>query len=649
MKQVQIKSLTLKYFKGIKKQTVEFRPGQTFISGDNATGKTSIFDAFTWLLFGKDSLGKKEFDIKTLTPDNRPIPQVDHEVEGELMIDGRLVTLRKVYREVWGKTRGEAEVKLLRDETVCYWDGLDILVGEYNRRISDIIPEDLFRLVTDPSYFNKLNTSGKREILISLAGTISNEYLLETRPDLAEIINKVNGSDINDEMRKVANERKRLQDELKGIPGRIDTAYQLMPEEKDWDSIRKRIAEGENQIKAIDAKIIDMTSAGTEANEKAIKLLNEIGAKQREKAELQNTAEQKAQNYNNMLKNEAEVLNRQIENKKTLIYENEAEILRLQSIAKELTQRNETLRTEWRKINETTLQINPDDLACPTCGREYEPEQLFNIEGELTAKFNTRKKASLEDITSEGSINAHRIEDIKKQISELEIENHNTTDENIWLLLKIDENQKTAKAEVTSETTEETQLLDGDINDLQQQLEALKAHQSQPDTTELVQEKNAIQSELNQLNRELGAIEQIERTEKEIANLEKQQRDLSQRVAEIEQMEYRMAELGKLKLSETERLVNEKFQYVQFRLFKFQKNGGEELVCDAMVDGVPFDSLNSAARINAGLDIINALCRYHQINAPVFLDNAESVNKTIETKSQLIKFYVTKDKQLIFN
>ena len=254
----------------------------------------------------------------------------------------------------------------------------------------------------------------------------------------------------------------------------------------------------------------------------------------------------------------------------------------------------------------------------------------------------------METITNRGIANKNRIDALTAEIQGINELINDAEKERAELVKELIETQGTPRKEY--DETPEINKIKKDIIKLQQELkelEELKTSQQQPDTSSLMPKKNAIQSELNQLNRELGAIDQIDRTRKEIATLEKQQRDLSQRVAEIERTEYRIAELGKLKLSETERLVNEKFKYVQFRLFKFQKNGGEELVCDAMVDGVPFDSLNSAARINAGLDIINALCRYNQVNAPVFLDNAESVNKTIETKSQLIKFYVTKDKQLI--
>ena len=649
MKEVKLVTLRLKYFKGIQSQTVDFNPGQTFISGDNATGKTSIFDAFTWLLFGKDSLGKKTFEIKTLTPDNKPIPQVDHEVEGELLVDGRLIKLRKVYREIWGTTRGESERKLMRDETVCFWDGLDILVGEYDRRISDIIPEELFRLITDTAHFNRLLTNQKREILISMAGTIDMDTIIEARPDLEEIIKRINGYDIAEEKAKAAAERKRIQDELKLIPGRIDTAHQLMPEKKDWESIKYRIREGEESIKALDAKIHDITSAGTDINEKAGKLIGEIGTIQRDIATKQNEAKIQVNNYNTGLDMEAGNLNNQIAQKYRFIENIKNEISSKQEIIDELNKRNEELRTDWNRINESEIFIDPNAFSCPTCGREYEPEQMTGIEAELTEKHNKRKLADMESISTQGVGNQNRITKLTAEIETLKQQSENEKLEHDKLVKSLIANQETPRktyAEIESADISENELK---IAQLNQELEALKeaGKVGQPDTTEIYHEKLLIQQELNQLNRELGSIDQIEKTEKEITNLENQQRDMSQRIAEIERLEFQIAELGKVKLQETERIVNTKFKYDQFRLFKFQKNGGEDNVCDAMVNGVPFDSLNSASRINCGLDIINALSEHHQVSAPVFIDNRETVNELLPSNSQIINLVVTKDKQLI--
>ena len=52
---IRISNLKLKNFKGIKDLEIDFNNENTNIYGKNATGKTTIFDAFKWLFFDKDS------------------------------------------------------------------------------------------------------------------------------------------------------------------------------------------------------------------------------------------------------------------------------------------------------------------------------------------------------------------------------------------------------------------------------------------------------------------------------------------------------------------------------------------------------------------------------------------------------------------
>jgi len=66
-----------------------------------------------------------------------------------------------------------------------------------------------------------------------------------------------------------------------------------------------------------------------------------------------------------------------------------------------------------------------------------------------------------------------------------------------------------------------------------------------------------------------------------------------------------------------------------------------------MVDGVPYRSdLNTAAKINAGLDIINTMQGFYGVTAPIFIDNAEGINSILETPAQTILLRVTRDKKL---
>lgn len=109
-------------------------------------------------------------------------------------------------------------------------------------------------------------------------------------------------------------------------------------------------------------------------------------------------------------------------------------------------------------------------------------------------------------------------------------------------------------------------------------------------------------------------------------------------------------EFIKAKIRVLESKINSLFSSVTFKLFDIQINGGINEVCEPLVNGVPFSDANNAAKINAGLDIINTLSKYYETLCFVILDNRESVTEIIDTKMQVINLFVDGDaKELTLN
>ena len=115
--ELRINKLVLQNFKGIKSLEIDAGGSNLTIYGDNATGKTTVFDAFMWLLFNKDSLGRSDFGIKTQDENGNVIHNLEHSVECELAIDNSILTLRKVFTEKWTKKRGSADAEFTGHET----------------------------------------------------------------------------------------------------------------------------------------------------------------------------------------------------------------------------------------------------------------------------------------------------------------------------------------------------------------------------------------------------------------------------------------------------------------------------------------------------------------------------------------------------
>ena len=277
---ITLKSLQLTNFKRAKNVLVKFNPDITIIAGENGSGKTTIFDAYSWLLFGKDSYDRKDFNIKTLDADNNVIHKLEHSVTGVLDVDGTEVKLQRIYKEKWVKAKGSETAELTGHETSYMYNDVPVSQSEYKAKIDAMMPEETMKLISNPMYFNtNLKWTDRRNILMGIVGEISNNDII------SKIQNESNAADVQQLMVELNNgkalaeykaqlsaQRKRLNDELKLIPARIDEAGRTMPEVHNWAKIEAEIVSLKSQIANIDAKLEDEGKAYRELMEQAQQL-----------------------------------------------------------------------------------------------------------------------------------------------------------------------------------------------------------------------------------------------------------------------------------------------------------------------------------------------------------------------------------------
>lgn len=640
MNTVIIKTLSLKNFKGIRSLDVEFKPDQTFIHGDNETGKTSIFDAFTWLLFGKNSEGNAVFDIKTIDSQGNTIPKIDHEVEGKIEVKGRLVKLRKVYRENWVTRRGTSEEYLAGHETICYMDDVPVQISEYKRRINDIIDEGLFKLITDPYHFSRMDKKDKRAVLISMAGEITDETILKVNPELNEVIGLMEGKNIADEERRIADKINLIKKSEADIPARIDEANRTIASQQDWDEIKSKISDLEIELKSEDEKRNDLSKSWEGIESQQREIMNQIAELDREAFKTKQASQNEADIKNAEIKSERSRIDRIISEITPQIQRADNDVIRKTGDIESLEALNEGLRAQWEVENEKEIRINPEDLACPACHREYDPDKIYEIQQSAAANFNSSKQRTLKQIEEDGSLNNKRITELKEEIAEIQ-------KSKIQLTKDLKDARDLKEKYEAIPLQEPTIKSVADVPDYAERREALNQQLlniqkiiQKPDTSESDKRIAEIRAEIGQLQKELGRQEVVEESMKRLKELENQQVQLAQEKANLEKISMMITQYKKTRMLEIENTVNRMFEYVKFRMFKQQINGGDEEVCDALYKGVPYDSLNNAAKLNTGIDIINALCRHRETTAPIFIDNRESVTKIINTQSQIINLVV---------
>lgn len=648
VKEIRLLSLNLKNFKGIRSFSLEANGENVRIYGDNATGKTTLFDAFIWLLFDKDSQNKKDFAIKTLDKNGNELHNLDHEVEGVFLVDGKQLSLRKVFSEKWTKKRGSATSEFTGHTTDYFIDGVPVKKKEYDQLISDLIDEDIFKLLTNPSYFNEqLKWQDRRKILLEICGDISDEEVIASDKSLAALPSILQGRTIENHRKVIAVRRAEINKELEKIPVRIDEIQLNKPQ---LDGLDKKALEAEiSKLNAvIDEKmtLISNIRNGNAISEKQkqiqeieiellqIKQQHEAGSKD-ELYKLKTRIQEEQSNLN-ILRQKAENISYQMK------YNDE----NIQSIEKRLVE----LRNEWHQANSEEFK-HEMDCTCPACGQPLPEEQVAAAREKALAQFNLDKAKRLEEITTKGKQGKEQKERFIQENEKLAKEYEKLSSqikEKQDLLNKL-HNQLQIVENTIVDVTENPQYVAKlqEKQRLQKEIDELKLAANE--SIESIQMEIAeLRSKRSQLESDLAKFSLVEQAEQRIQELEQQERDLA---AEFEKLEHELfltEEFIRCKVNMLEEKINSKFKYARFKLFEQQINGGLQEVCETLYEGVPYGSgLNNAAKINVGLDIINTLSEHYGFKAPIFVDNAEAVTKLIDVDSQVISLVVSeKDKQL---
>ena len=623
---MKLTKLELLNFKGLKSFAINLN-GDVVIRGDNATGKTTVFDSVCWLLFGKDSLDRADFEIKTLEG-GEPIHKVNHEVTGTFTLDeGGAVELKRVYREKYSSPRG-GDVTLTGHTTDYFVDGVPKKEKEYKEIVNALIDESIFKLITNPLYFNETYSwQNRRKLLLEMCGDIDDVSVINSRDDLRRLAELLEGRTVDDHRKVVAAKKTAINKELDMIPIRIDEAVRNKPETvsdkakliRDIQTLDAGIDEIEKQ-----KAIIQNGFSSTERESKIRDIKRQIAAQR------------------------SEILSDYHKQKQHLRCEYEASLTKLKMVEvdrdrcvdrrdelnKEIereSKRIATLQSEFDAFN--VQQFNKE--SCPTCGQALPADKQEVLE----AEFNANKSKKLEEW-------ARLIESAVKLKGNYE-------EQQEIMVLKID--SLTTEASRYSDVynirfKEYEEYLEPNLEDdpvyidLKAQLFLLELDDEPGAEAEeiisLNEELSSMKAKKAGLETELNKFKLIDDINHRIFELEKQQQKLVAEKNALDEASFLMDEFIKAKVNMLEENINSRFKLARFKMFNVMLNGNIEECCETTYKGVPYRSMNNAARINVGLDIINALTSYYKVNAPVFIDNAEAVTEFVPVNSQTIKLIV---------
>ena len=666
--------MTLINFRGHKSLKIEFG-AQTTISGDNRLGKSTVFDSFVWLLFGKDQFDRKDFQIIPII-EGKELERVDPEVTATIDVEGRTMTLKRVLHQKWVRRRGTSEEVFDGCDTLYYFNDVPLKASEYKARVDMIIEETLFKLITNPAQFLSLHWTKQREYLFQMAGTISDREIADRDPRFSQLLDMINGKSLVEFKKEISARKKKLKDDLDNIQPRIDQTSRLMPAEQDWSKIQADIAEVEKEINLIDA-ILGNEAKANRAKYEGIQGLqadiNNLKTKQQEAIHAAKTAaQQEAFEANQKVREDqqkiADFLSSVTEKLRRL---QQAEAEREQALRGVDTLKNKLkseeaeivkLRADWDAENAKEYEAKTGCLTCPAFGHECaDPIALEKHEQQADKARDTfmqAKDRKLEEITKSGVEKKESINHLTKRIADGESYVTEATEKVATLTAEHQQAVEAAKAdtvevktvaprEVIASELPVWQECEQRIREIEAEIQKNELGNPASDTSEYTAKKAELNAKRDTLKNELQKREFISTYKAEIKRLEEEGSNLAQQIADLENQEFTIADFTRARIEEADRRINGMFQIVRFKLFDRTNDGNEFEACIATnAAGVPIAVTNTAEQINAGLDIINTLSHFYNVSAPIFADGAESVNSYLKTPAQMIFLRVTTEKVL---
>ena len=635
MKTLLLKSLKIENFKGCKNREIQFG-SVTDIYGDNGTGKTTIDDAFTWLLFDRDSSGSTKFGVRPRNEDKSLVNHVEIMVEGEFEVDGSPISLKKVQKQNWVKKRGTGTQELQGNKNEYEINGFPAKEKEFKEKVGEIIDDITFRIVTDPRAFAALDWKEKRKIIMRLVSEVTDEDVLKSG-DFGAIADDLAMAPADKCLDKYKKSLLKLKKDQEEIPTRIDEASRSI--------VAVDVADLELQKNALNEKLEAVRKdredfSGkykrvSELNAEIMKIKLDMGDLERKhNADYQQQVRAARTEYDSYI---SQIYG--LESQKSLV---ESTLNSRMETMKELKAELSDLGKKWSDTKH--MSINPSDTVCDKCGQEY-PEDKKE---EILQDFSRRKEQRLEEINTKGGAVKAKIQSVEKDIVSFK-EKLKKISDNLNNARKESEEKKAAMESIKQpspvEELPEYIELEKKLQDLNTELGSIDDGESYRKQLEI--QERGIKEELVAVEKNLALDHANEKLRDRILDLNKELKDVSQKIADCEAKIFLLEKFTVQKMTMLSARVDEKFSFVKINMFNTQINGGVSETCDITVNGVGYSDLNNAKKIQAGLDVIYALQQLYQIKAPIFIDNRESVTSIPENGTQIINMFVSKeDKEL---
>lgn len=626
-------------FKG-HTQKIVMNGADVDIFGANGSGKTTNFDAFNWLLFGKDS------QWADVSEDIKYKAQMDHGEEHEVSAiieteTGKRIELKRIYHETWTKKRGNAEAAFSGHTTDFFINDVPVKKKDYQEKIEEFADEEKFKLLTDPLYFkNQLHWQDRRKILIDVCGDVSDYDVITSNINLNDLARLLGDRSLDDFRKMIMAQRTKINKELDRIPVRIDEVRRGLPQESET-SMAQPVLETEieslkGQQSELRKKIVQIQNGGAVAEKK--KGIAELEAKQ---LQIKNKYDHEI----NRKALEAESVIANLGQKKSTLQSSIAEYKkRSDNITACITRTGEeivALRAKWGAVDAEQPALDVTD-TCPTCRQHLPVDQINAAKAKLLETFNLNKADQLKQINDSGKKKKAQME---ADASQLETISKDIRDAEAKIVAAEDEiNSLKTQAENVADYTSDNEYIDAAnrIKQLEVEIKNIESG-SMAEIQQLNSEIRAFDTDITVRQDKLALLKRKKDGEQRIKELEAEQAELSKTYESLERQLFLTEEFIQTKVAMLDEKINSKFSIAKFNLFETQVNGGISECCTVLYNGVA--KMSKSEEIKAGLDIIKTLSEHYGIKAPIFIDNCESISDIPDLDTQIIRLIVSKADQ----
>lgn len=647
MKQIAIKSITMVNFKKFTQKTIVFNSLVTSIFGQNYKGKSSVADAFSWVMFNKSSTGNTEgsqFRPRRYDENGVNVDHVDVVVELLLLVDGEELKIKKKQSQEWVRHRGDDFDSYMGDKTEFEWNDVPVTPTNHKKKVEEIISEDVFRMISNPAAFPSLPAKKQREFLLTNVANITDDDVFATSPEFEPIRAAIGKGTLEDLAAKNKKELSAYQKKQEELPIRIDQESKRFTEVPNFELERKNLTKLQADLADAESRLEDTGKAYEKLNDlrasksTILNNLNQIKAdmgNERQKAISETKFKIETYDHN------FEMANQQQSQKERSL-----------ALEKSKLQSNENTMADLRKeyMAEMQKSLDEDDFICPTCGQTM-PEDK---KAEIKDKFESQKAAALERLNQNGANLSQSIADSKQTITTLEDEIQKLKDEKVEYMREkkklMGELERLNTTVVEYESNPEFLAMAKELSELEETIAAVNTSDADALKESIKQERADIQAEIDRVKETLALEKVIEQSKAAIESLKAEMKEVTQSLANCEKLEKQIEKFNRAKMDLLSERINDKFKIVSWKLFEQQKNRRFAETCVCMVNGSCYGENTTSAteKMMAGMDIISTLQTIYEVQAPIFLDDADLYNSwnIPDMNSQLIKLCVSSDEDL---